>query len=246
MTRHTAIKTPRRHDRRSFASAGMIRLLAGFVAVFGVVATISGVAYAINGATEARGYVVVDVQARPGALLEAPGAAASKPRAAVLVEVDPFGSDGLRLDLPGVPKSNWLEAAHSDALKLRSWDSTVGEHLLSRGGFAVSGLCFGVGAILLRRLLISIADGDAFQSGNAARLAGIGGLLVVASLANDILPVLGSNLVLDRLGLTGSSSPVFAQVVPSLDALLAVPILLALAEAFRRGTELAREVEGLV
>lgn len=246
MTQHTEPKAPRRQSNRPYASPGMIRRLAGFVAIFGVVAAFSGVAYAVNGATHAKAYVVVDVQARAGAVLQAPGTTPSKAAESVLVTVDPFGSDGLRLDLPGVPKTSWLEAAHTDSLKLRSWDSTVSENLLSRGGFAVSGLCFGVGALLLRRLLISIADGHPFRSGNAARLACIGGLLVLASLANDILPVLGSNLVLDRLGLTGPSSPVFAQVVPTLDTLLAVPILLALAEAFRRGTELAKDVEGLV
>jgi hypothetical protein len=240
MTQHTDPKTPTRHGRRSFASPGMIRGLAGFVLAFGVVAAVSGVAYAINGATHARADVVVDVQARPGAVLEAPGTTPATAKETVLVEANPW----LRLDLPGVPRSSWIEAG--DTLRLRSWDSTVGENLLSRGGFAVSGLCIGAGAILLRRLLISIADGHPFRSGNAARLAGMGGLLVLASLANDILPVLGSNLVLDRLGLSGPSSPIFAEVVPSLDALLAVPILLALAEAFRRGTELARDLEGLV
>jgi hypothetical protein len=245
MTQHLDPTTSTRGHQRSFVSPGMIRRLAGFVLAVGVVAAVSGVAYAINGATHARGWVVVDVQVRPGAVLEVSGTTSAKAKETVLVEVDPFG-DGLRLDLPGVPKSNWVEAAQPGTLKLSSWDSTVGENLLSRGGFAVSGLCIGVGAILLRRLLISIAEGRPFRPGNAARLAGMGGLLVLASLANDILPVLGSNLVLDRLGLGGSSSPIFAEVVPSLDALLGVPILLALAEAFRRGTELAQDVEGLV
>jgi hypothetical protein len=59
-------------------------------------------------------------------------------------------------------------------------------------------------------------------------------------------PVFGSNLVLQRLGLSGASSPIFAEVAPSLGLLLAVPFLLALAEAFRRGAELAKDVEGLV
>jgi len=118
--------------------------------------------------------------------------------------------------------------------------------MLSRGGVAVIGLCMAVGGVWLRRILISIAEGRPFQPGNAARIAGIGGLVVLASLANDILPVLSSNLVLQRLGLTGATSPIFAEVVPSFGPLLAVPFLLVLAEAFRRGTELAGEVEGLV
>ena len=58
--------------------------------------------------------------------------------------------------------------------------------------------------------------------------------------------MIGSHLVLQRLGLTGPSSPIYAEVVPSLGLLLVVPFLLVLAEAFRRGAELAKELEGLV
>jgi hypothetical protein len=58
--------------------------------------------------------------------------------------------------------------------------------------------------------------------------------------------VFGSHLALQRLGLDGPSSPVYAEVVPSLGLLLIVPFLLVLAEAFRRGAELDKEVEGLV
>jgi hypothetical protein len=42
-------------------------------------------------------------------------------------------------------------------LTLRSWGSTVPEQLLSRGGLAVVGSCLGLGAVFLRRVLISIA-----------------------------------------------------------------------------------------
>jgi hypothetical protein len=47
-------------------------------------------------------------------------------------------------------------------------------------------------------------------------------------------------------GLTGPASPIFAAVYPSLGPLLVVPFLLVLAEAFRRGAELTREVDDLV
>jgi hypothetical protein len=155
------------------------------------------------------------------------------------------GNGPFMLNLPGIPNSSWLEG-HGETLGLHSWDSTVPEQLLNRGGFAVVGLCMGVGAVWLRRVLISIAEGQPFEPGNAARIAGIGALVALASLANDILPVLGSNLVLQRLGLTGSNSPIFADVMLSLGPLLAVPFLLVLAEAFRRGAELAHDVDGLV
>jgi hypothetical protein len=223
----------------------MIRILAGAVTAVGVVAAVWGVGYDINGATQARADVVVGVHLRPEGTLEVHGSAPAAASAMVLVKDGVEGIGPFMLNMPGVPKSSWLEG-HGDTLMLHSWDSTVPEQLLNRGGVAVVGLCMGVGAIWLRRVLISIAEGRPFQSGNAARIAGIGGLVVVASLANDILPVIGSNLVLQRLGLNSPSSPIFAEVVPSVGLLLAVPILLALAEAFRRGAELAKDVEGLV
>jgi hypothetical protein len=223
----------------------MIRTLAGAVMVVGVVAGIWGVAYDFNGGTQARADVVVRVHLRPEGTLEVHGTNPAAAPGMVLVKDGAEGNGPFMLNMPGIPNSNWLEG-HGETLTLHSWDSTVPEQLLNRGGFAVVGLCMGVGAVWLRRVLISIAEGQAFEPGNAARIAGIGALVALASLANDILPVIGSNLVLQRLGLTGSNSPIFADVMLSLGPLLAVPFLLVLAEAFRRGAELAHDVDGLV
>jgi hypothetical protein len=239
-----------RPGKRPFASPGMIRALAGTVLAVGVAAGIWGVAYDINGATQAEAFVVVGVHARPGAVLRVSGKTSAGASATVLVADGAEPTWPFNLTIPGIPAETGASSAtldgHGDTLTLRSWGSTVPEQLLSRGGLVVVGLCMGVGAIWLRRVLISIAEGRPFQSGNAARIAGIGGLLALASLANDIIPVFGSHLVLQRLGLTGPASPVFAAVFPSFGPLLLVPFLLVLAEAFRRGTELTREVEGLV
>jgi hypothetical protein len=252
MTRQSEPKTPAtRQDKRAFASPGMIRNLAGIVMLVGVVAGIWGVAYDINGATQAKADVVVGVHARPGAVLQVDGTTPAGAPGTVLVKDGAEPSVPFGLTIPGIPADastspgSWLEG-HGNTLTLHSWGSTVPEQLLNRGGFAVVGLCMGVGAVWLRRVLTSIAEGQPFRPGNAACIAGIGGLVALASLANDILPAIGSKLVLQRLGLTGASSPIIAEVVPSLGLLLAVPFLLALAEAFRRGAELARDVEGLV
>lgn len=252
MTQQTEPKAPAtRQGRRAFVSPGMIRTLAGIVAAVGVMAGIWGVAYDINGATQAKATVVVGVHARPGAVLQVDGVTPTGAPGTVLVKDGAEPSEPLRFTIPGVPADTSASPGsmldgHGDTLTLRSWGSTVPEQLLSRGGLAVVGLCVGVGAVWLRRVLTSIAEGQPFQPGNAARIAGIGGLVALATLANDIIPVLGSHLVLQRLGLTGTSSPIFAEVALSLGPLLAVPFLLALAEAFRRGAELAKDVEGLV
>jgi hypothetical protein len=236
--------------KRPFASPGMIRTLAGTVLAVGVMAGIWGVAYDLNGATQAQAYVVVDVHARPGAVLQVSGTTPAGTQGTVLVKDGAEPTAPFSLTIPGIPASTETPSAtldgHGDTLTLRSWGSTVPEQLFSRGGLAVIGLCMGVGAIWLRRVLISIAEGRPFEPGNATRIAGIGGLLALASLANDIIPVFGSHLVLQRLGLEGPASPIFASVFLSLGPLLIVPFLLVLAEAFRRGAELAKEVDGLV
>jgi Protein of unknown function (DUF2975) len=252
MSQQTEPKAPApRQGRWTFASPGMIRNLAGIVGAVGVMAGIWGVAYDINGATQAKAEVTVGVHVRPGAVLQVDGTTPTGAPGTVLVKDSAEGIRPFSLTIPGIPADtsgspgSTLDG-HGYTLTLHSWGSTVPEQLLNRGGLAVAGLCMGVGGMWLRRVLTSIAEGQPFQRGNAARIAGIGGLVVLASLAIDILPVLGSNLVLQRLGLTGASSPVFADVALSLGPLLAVPFLLVLAEAFRRGAELAGDVEGLV
>jgi len=169
MTQHTEPKAlTTRQGKRAFASPGMIRTLAGTVMAVGVVAGISGVAYDLNGATQARAAVVVSVHARPGAVLQVDGTTPIGAPGTVLVKdgaepTAPFG-----LTVPGVPADTSASPGstldgHGDTLTLRSWGSTVPEQLLGRGGFAVVGLCMGAGAVWLRRVLISIAE--AFRRG---------------------------------------------------------------------------------
>jgi hypothetical protein len=222
----------------------MARLLAQACLVVGGVAMVAGVGYAINGATRAEGDVVVSVSARSGAVLEAPGTTADGTEATVVVQRSHLDGGALGVDIPGVGGTNRLEV-HTDPLTLRSWDSTVAEQVLNRGGIAVVAVCVGLGAVLLRRLLLSIAEGRPFEPGNAARIAGIAGLVVIGSLSSDLLPRLGTNLVLERIGRAGAESPIVASPRFSLVPLLVAPLLLALAEAFRHGTQLAQDVDGL-
>jgi hypothetical protein len=156
-----------------------------------------------------------------------------------------LGAPGLHLYIDGLGHGNWLQAG-TDPVPLHASDSTVAEWLAARGGGAVVGLCMGLGAFLLRRLLLSIGAGQPFQSRNASRIAGIAGLIMVATIAAGVLRYAAAHLVLGRLGLGGQGSPVAAYLTVSFVPLLAALFLLAVAEAFRRGTELAKDTEGLV
>lgn len=205
-------------DRRlPYASPGLLRFLAGACTVVGLVAAVFGVAYVINGATQAQAPVPVSVR------------------------VHHMG----HLPIRELGQHSWVQAG-AGPVTLHAAGSTAAEWLASRGGGAITGLCIGLGALLLRRLLLSIGRGQPFQRGNAARIAGIAGLIVVATVAAGVLPYVGARLVLDRLDLGGAGSPVTADLTISVVPLLLAVFLLAFAEAFRRGTELARDAEGLV
>lgn len=207
-----------RRARRPYASPALLRFLAGASLLVGLIAAFSGIAYAVNGATRAGAPVSVFVRiSDPGRL-----------------QIHEAGS-----------ARYWLQAG-AGQVTLHASGSTVAEWLASRGGGAVMGLCLGFGALLLRRLLLSIGCGQPFRRGNAARIAGIAGLIAVATLAAGVLPYVAARLVLDRLSLGGPDSPVTAHLAISAVPLLLALFLLAFAEAFRRGTELAEDAEGLV
>ena len=215
--------------------------------LIGVTAPIGGIAYAINGATQAQGPVKVRIVVTEPGALQVPVSAAAGPGTRPLHPQGVTEGDlavSFDLTVPSAAASSFLEVPRE--LTLRAWDSTVTEQLLSRAA-AVLGLCIGLGAVLLRRVLLSVADGQPFRPGNPACLAGIAALMVVASLAAAVLPAVASARVLDRLALDAAASPIASPPVNlDLGPLLATLVVLALAEAFRRGGELAHEVEGLI
>jgi hypothetical protein len=229
---------------RRFASSRLIRFLEATVLLMGLAAPVAGVAYAINGATQAQADVKVTVAARTTEGLNVRGPANGDSKPGVPVPHQP--GDRILLGVSGVEGSHSLEA-DKGSLVLRAWGSTVSEQLLSRGDSAILGLSVGAGALLVRRLLLSIAEGEPFRQGNAARIAGIAALTAGGSVGAALTPGLAGGLVLERLGLDGADSPVVAtEFSYPMSALLVALLLLAVAEAFRKGTELARDVDGLV
>ncbi|MFD9467022.1 DUF2975 domain-containing protein [Streptomyces sp. NPDC060027] len=237
------------------------RRLAGLMLLLAVGAPLGGVAYAVNGATHAKAEVRVTVVIRELDRLSVPVAdhAISEARARGVVPsghekefalrqyADDPGSEGrtVRLDLPGEHGATWLDADMS-TVTLASWDSTMAEQLLARGGTAVTALCIGVGALLLYRILLSIDAGRPFEAGNPRRLAGLAGAVAVAGAVPGFLSAAAADLVLHRVDLAGPDSPVMSPPVVSIGALagnlLVAFLVLALAEVFRRGAESAQSV----
>ncbi|MFC4497659.1 DUF2975 domain-containing protein [Streptomyces ovatisporus] len=232
---------------RRFASERLVRRLAGAVLWLGVIAGVAGVAHDINGMTQASAYVSVPVEVRTTDGLSVETSRETRAGSqAPLAAPDADARGVIRLNIADVPEGSWLEAGTGET-ELRSWGSTVAEQALARADSAVLGLCAFAGALLLRRLLLSIAEGDPFREGNAVRVAGLALLTAVGSLCMAATPALASGLVLERLGLDGADGPVAASAfsLPQVPLFVAL-LLLALAEAFRRGTELAQDVDGLV
>jgi hypothetical protein len=227
----------------------VLRAVTGVLVAAGVVAAVSGVALDVNAATHAKSWVSVPVYVRLHRLDQLQILQATGLGTTTLV---PFrlqhGLDqpGLTLYVNGIGQDTWINVGTSRAFTLNSWGSTITEQLLSRGAGLVTGLCLLWGALVMRRLVLSISRGQPFQRGNAARITQLAGLIVAATIAAGVLPYLAAHLVLGRLRLGGPASPLYAHLAIAGAPLLVALFLLVLAQAFRRGAELAQETEGLI
>lgn len=206
----------------------------------GVLAGFWGVAYTINGMTQARADVKAPV---------------------VLVDHDFSGWGDQAVEVPGIATpdgvrfvgarpGSWettvggLVSGPDGALTVVAWDSTRTEQALARGDYAVGGLGLLVGALALAPVLRSIAEGRPFAPGNARRIAVLAVTIAVAGSIAPMLPQVAGILVLERTGLAG---PRFADAAaPALTPVLVGVLVLALAAAFRAGERMADDVRGLV
>jgi len=207
----------------AFSARGLGRLI-GAAGLYLVVA-FAGPAYAINGATQARGYVDVVATLEPDV-----EASEDHPRPDVLGQRAPAGV-----------------LVHDDGqVVVSAWGSTRAEQLLARGDSALLGLTVGAAALLLLPVLGSISAGEPFRRGNARRFAVLAAVVAVHGVAAPLLPAAATSSVLRRTGLSelGVFEP--ESVTFGFLPLVVVVGLLVLAEAFRRGEQLADDVEGLV
>jgi hypothetical protein len=116
----------------------------------GTAAAIWGIAYVINGATRAGGYVTIRVTP-------------------ALESVD---LSGVKLPADVV--------LHEGELSLDVWGSTAAEQVLSRADVLLSGLCAGIAALLLNVLLPSIMEGRPFARRNPSRITWLAALVIVS------------------------------------------------------------------
>ncbi|GAA3612388.1 hypothetical protein GCM10022223_30590 [Kineosporia mesophila] len=137
--------------------------------------------------------------------------------------------------------------AGNDGLVVSAAGPTRFEMLLNNGGTILLGITVAVGAFLLRLVLTSIAAGRPFGSGNSSRLNLLGAVTGSAAVLVPLLPQFATLLTLERLGLFTAGSPFVMGVGLSLAPVVGLSVLfVVLAEAFRQGEKLHRDVEGLV
>lgn len=234
---------------RLAAGPRVLRVVTGALVAAGVVAGVGGVALDLNAATQAKAWVSVPVYVRLHQLDQLQILQATGPGTQTLV---PFRlqrgleQPGLVLYVDGIPQDTWINVGMNRSFTLRSWGSTITEQLLSRGADLITGLCLMWGAVVVRRLVLSISRGQPFQRGNPARVTQLAGLIVAATLATGVFPYLAAHKVLGRLGLSGPASPLYAHLAIAVTPLLVALFLLVFAQAFRRGAELAQDTEGLI
>jgi hypothetical protein len=122
-----------------------------------------------------------------------------------------------------------------------------GLRLLTEASGVLVALAVAAGAWWLAGVLGTVAAGRPFDRRNSARLRGVAAAVLVGGVLAPVLDDLAGLAVLEHLDLLGPDSP----FVLTLLHVNAVPVLLTLvvlaaAEAFRRGAALADDVDGLV
>jgi Protein of unknown function (DUF2975) len=156
--------------------------------------------------------------------------------------------DSLRITTPAaLPAGARLVGAEDGVVRLQVAALPVGLRLLAAASTSLLLLAIAIGSACLALVLRSIRAGEPFDRRNPSRLRVVAGALVLGSLGASVADTLAGDAVLSHLGLHPGDSP-FTLVVLDLplNPLLGAALLLAAAEAFRRGGALTAEVDGLV
>lgn len=184
-----------------------------------------------------------------------------QPAATVTVNLSPSLSDDLLGQVPDLPAGVGVSPTGDDGLTVNVTATTppcpspaspcppadegapVWLRLLSILPTALWSAALAVIAVLLARIVTSIARNEPFAERQARRWTVVAGAVLVASLGADTLTLLTATLFVNQYGLSGDIDPTpYYSYIPPVLALLA----LTLAAAFRAGRQLADDTEGLV
>jgi hypothetical protein len=172
----------------------------------------------------------------------------TEPGAAVPVTLTGEAADRVdeALDVPRVPEGATVTYS-AEEYELSAAELPDELRLLSQAATSILFLSVAGGAWCLALVLRSIRAGQPFDRRNPGRLTGLAVAILGGGLLAPIVGNVAANAVLGHLDLLGPDSP-FVMVIADLafNPLLLAAIVMAFAEAFRRGGALDDDVEGLV
>jgi hypothetical protein len=150
------------------------------------------------------------------------------------------------LDLTGLPEGVVVVDGDTSAA-LHAGQLPAGLRALTELPAVLTAVAIAAGAWWLARVLADVRAGRPFDRRNPARLAGVAAAVLLGGLVAPMSEGIVTLVVLSHLDLTGPEAPLawFSVTIPFTPIVLAL-LLLAAAEAFRRGGALADDVDGLV
>jgi hypothetical protein len=149
-------------------------------------------------------------------------------------------------DVPGLPDGVTSSVADG-AVSLDVARLPTGLRLFTEASDVLLALTVGAGAWWLAGALRTVAAGRPFDRNNSARLRGVAAAVLLGGVVAPVLDDVAGFAVLDHLDLLGPDSPfVLTLLHVNLAPLLLTLVVLAAAEAFRRGAALADDVDGLI
>jgi hypothetical protein len=150
------------------------------------------------------------------------------------------------LHLPGLPDGTEVHM-NAGSAHLFVESLPAGLRLLTAAGTSTAALAVAAGAWLLFLVLRSVRESRPFDRRNPGRLVGVAAAVVLGGVVAPALDTGVAAIVLDRVGLAGPDSPLSLVLLDlSFAPLLIAAVVLAAADAFRRGAALADDAEGLV
>jgi hypothetical protein len=163
----------------------------------------------------------------------------------------PGGSVAISLDDPtpfervpvsGLPDGTHVEVDTANATTLEVFELPWYLRLLTEAGNILEGLALAYGAYLLGLVLRTVEEGKPFDRANPRRLTALAVVALIGGAAPPLLALAASAAVRAHVGLTAEVGGPPVEV----GGLAAFVLLLVVAYVFRRGTQLADDVEGLV
>lgn len=173
------------------------------------------------------------------------GAVLQDPNLVQIAEDELPGNVSMRLD-PSVV-SSWSSDRQGMSVAIEVSELPAGLRMLTVASTLVAGLLLGAGSLILRRVLIDIADGRPFAPGIPARINVIALLTVALAIVPQVLDNVATVAVLEHVDLMGSGSGLGYNILElNLGVFVVAGLVIVVARVFQHGQRLSEDVEGLV